>query len=338
MQIGIAYNLKSDFAVLESRGPDDRLEEYDSLATVEGIERALALAGHRTRRLGGGRAFLEGLLAGGTDLVFNIAEGFGTRSREAHVPSVCEMLGVPYTHSDPLTCAMTLDKAIAKRVAASHGVPTPQFCVIESERDLPLLADPGALGLSFPLFAKPLAEGSSMGIRGSSRIEDAATLVRRTGELLRDYGQPVLLEEFCPGAEFTVGILGSGESLRVLGTMEVVPRKVAREQFVYSLDVKRDENYHEQIEYCLPPRQAPELTRCVEEIALEACRALDVRDVARVDLRVGADGEPKFLEVNPLPGLKPGWSDLAILSEKAGLAYDGLIAAIVDEARKRYGL
>lgn len=332
MEIGIAYNLKSDFAHLGDAGPDDRFEEYDSIVTVEGIEQALESDGHTTRRLGGGRELAVALLEHPPELVFNIAEGFGTRSREAHVPALCELLGVPYTHSDPLTCALTLDKAMAKRIAVSYGVPTAQFQVVATHADL------RRLELEYPLFAKPLGEGSSMGIRNRSRIANVNELESLVGALLADYGQPVLVEEFCPGAEFTVGILGTGAGARILGTMEVVPKKVPRDQFVYSLDVKRDENYLEQIEYVLPPRQPAALTRRVEEVALGAYRALDVRDVGRVDVRVGADGEPKFLEVNPLPGLKPGWSDLAILADKAGMQYAELIQAIVAGARERLAL
>ncbi|HUR28513.1 MAG TPA: D-alanine--D-alanine ligase [Planctomycetota bacterium] len=335
MLIGIAYDLKSDFthlAVARASAPDDLLEEFDSLATVEGIERALTRAGHRVVRLGGGRALLSALLERPVDLVFNIAEGFGSRSREAHVPAVCEMLAIPCTHSDPLTCATTLDKAVAKRLVASAGIPTAPFAVLDDARDVETLS------LAFPLFAKPLSEGSSMGIRDKARCDDRAALAERVRAIVSDYGQPALVEEFLPGVDATVGILGTGISARVLGTMEVVPLREAHADFVYSLDVKRDENFHERIEYVVPPRQPPALVARMEEIALGAYRALGCRDVGRVDLRVGKDGEPKFLEVNPLPGLKPGWSDLAILADKAGLGYDALIVAIVDGAILRLGL
>ncbi len=202
MHIGIAFDLKADFlaesAQAREGAPDDLFEEYDSDATVAAIERVLAARGHRVTRLGGGRRFLENLLRERVDLVFNIAEGRGSRSREAHVPAACEMLGVPCTHSDPLTMAVTLDKAMAKRVVASAGVPTPGFLVVERLRDLERIAFP------FPLFAKPLFEGSSMGIRRRSRIASRAELEERVGALLGDYGEPVLVEEFCAGAEFTV--------------------------------------------------------------------------------------------------------------------------------------
>ncbi|MBI4615216.1 MAG: D-alanine--D-alanine ligase [Planctomycetes bacterium] len=320
--------MKSDFSA-HPDGPEDRFEEYDSEGTVGAIFHALESNGYRARRLGGGRRFVEEALRKPPDLVFNIAEGFGTRSREAHVPSVCEMLRIPYTHSDPLTCAVTLEKAEAKRVVASHGIPTPRFAVVErpeQAEDLPL---------SFPVISKPLWEGSSMGIRRTSRATDPASLAETVGRLVGDYGQPVLVEEFCSGPEFTVGILGDGRP-EAIAVMEIVPRVDRPEEFVYSLEVKR--NYKVEVEYRVPPGRPRELLRAVEDVALGAYRALGCRDVGRVDIRVGADGEPKFLEVNPLPGLNPVTSDIVILAGKAGMPYNDLIGKIVENARRRLSI
>jgi D-alanine-D-alanine ligase len=333
MEIGIAYDLKADFEHLKSAGaPDDLFEEYDSVATVEGIERALAARGHRVRRLGGGRNFVTAVLEAAPQLVFNISEGRGSRSREAHVPAVCEMLGIAYTHSDPLTSALTLDKALAKRVVQSCGVPTPNFAVIENVEHL------ASLALRFPLFAKPLFEGSSMGISRKSKLDDAATCCERVVALLRDYGEPVLVEEYCPGAEFTVGVLGTGATARAISAMEIVPKLVARADFVYSLEVKRNWNWAEEVEYQVPPRRPAAEVAAIEKVALDAYRALGIRDVGRVDLRCGADGAPKFIEANPLPGIAPGWSDLALLWEGLGRTYDQLIQAILDNACERLKL
>ncbi|AKF11500.1 D-alanine--D-alanine ligase family protein [Sandaracinus amylolyticus] len=334
--IGIAYDLKADFERVARRTlgdvemPDDAFEEYDSDATVAAIEEALGANGYRTRRLGSGRSFLARAMQEPGDLVFNIAEGYGTRSREAHVPSALEMLGVPYTHSDPLTLALTLDKAMAKRVVASAGVPTPRFVVVENVEQL------HDVPLAFPLIAKPLFEGSSMGVRKHSRVVDLYDLRELCGQLLADYREPVLVEEFCSGPEFTVGILGTGASAQVIGAMEIVPRNCAVEEFVYSLEVKR--NYLEEVEYHVPPRRPDELVRAVEDVALAAYRALACRDVGRVDVRLGDDGEPKFLEVNPLPGLNPVTGDLVILARANGLGYADLIGRIVEGARERQGL
>lgn len=331
MDVGIAFDLKADFAGRVAQGgPEDLLEEYDSQPTIDAIAAALAALGHRPRLLGGGRRLLEQVLAAPPDLVFNIAEGFGGRSREAHVPAALEMLCVPYTHSDPLTLAVTLDKAVAKRLAAAAGVPTPRFAVVAES------AQAAALDLALPVIAKPLWEGSSKGIRKSSRITDPKALGETVGRLLADYGEPVLVEEFLPGAEFTVGVLGTGRDARVIGALEVVPRLARTEEFVYSLEVKR--NWEVEVEYHVPPRRPPEVVADVERVALDAYRALECRDVGRVDVRLDARGRASFLEVNPLPGIHPVTGDLCILARGRGMTYEELIGAIVASARARWGL
>jgi D-alanine-D-alanine ligase len=326
VRIGIAYDLKSDFEVGADR-PDDALEEYDSQATIEAIAAALRSRGHEVALMGGGRSFLERLLADAPDLVFNIAEGHSTRSREAWVPAACEMLGVPVTHADPLTCALTLDKGLAKRVAASCGVPTPAFAVVRTAGEVK------DLRLRFPVIAKPLGEGSSIGIRRTSRSADVAALREDVTRLLDGYRQGVLVEEFCAGPEFTVGILGTGDGARAIGALHVRPRAGRVEDFVYSVEVKR--NWREEVEYVFPPPVAPALARSIEEVALAAHRALGCRDVSRVDVRLDGASSPQFIEVNPLPGLNPETGDLCILARMAGLAYVDLVAAIVDSAVAR---
>lgn len=331
MKVGIAYDLKSDFGSEPAHGgPDDLFEEYDSLGTVEAIASALRARGHEPVLLGGGRRFVERLLAAPPDLVFNIAEGRGSRSREAHVPAVCEMLGVPFTHSDPLTLAVTLDKAMAKRLAAAVGVATPRFAVCRSTSDLEL---PELAALRWPLLAKPMFEGSSMGVRRHSRVTDAAGLRREVERITHDYDQPALVEEFCSGPEFTVGILGNGAEAHVVGVMEIVPKKAAPHEFVYSLEVKRD--WENEVEYHVPPRRPAELVAGVARCALDAYRALECRDVSRVDVRLDAAGVPRFLEVNPLPGLNPVTGDLCILARRSGLEYEDLVDAIVRHALAR---
>ncbi|MFH1808584.1 MAG: D-alanine--D-alanine ligase [Pseudomonadota bacterium] len=329
MDIGLAYDLKSSFTAA-AEAPIDRLEEYDEESTIAALEQALRAHGHSPRRLGGGRAFAEALLARPPQLVFNIAEGRGARSREAQVPALCEMLGVPCTHSDPLALALSLDKALTKRVVAAAGVPTPPFAVVRH------LADLRKLKMGFPLLVKPLAEGSSMGVRLSSRVTDAEELREECRRQLDDYDQPVLVEGFCPGVELTVGVLGVRGRAKVIGTMEIAPTQLGLESFVYSLEVKRD--WRNQVAYKVPPTVAPAVVEEAEKIALQAYAALDCRDVARVDLRLDDAGRPAFIEINPLPGLNPETSDLCILARGRGMTYDSLIAGIVDSARARYKL
>ena len=203
---------------------------------------------------------------------------------------------------------------------------------MESSRDL------ASLSLDFPLFAKPLFEGSSMGIRKNSRIANAGELDERVGTLLAHYREPVLVEEFCSGPEFTVAVLGTGATARVVAPMEIVPRKVAVSDFVYSLEMKRSTNWREELEYVAPPRRDAAFVRSIETLALNAHRALGCRDISRIDVRVGRDGAPKFIEANPLPGVAPGWSDLALLWDGIGRTYEDLVNSIVDEARARLRL
>lgn len=333
MDIGIAFDLRADFDTQATADlPEDALDEYDSASTVEAIEAALRSRGHRVVRLGGGRRFLAGILETPPDIVFNIAEGRGSRSREAHVPAVCEIVGVPCTHSDPLTMGMTLDKGIAKRVVRSAGVPTPAFVVIERALDLGRLA--AALeALVYPLFVKPLYEGSSIGIDDRSRVLDPAALEERVLALLAAYGEPVLVEEFCSGVELTIPIIGDCRAPRAIGTMEIAPLQVPGDAFIYSNDVKH--NWEAQVAYHVPPRLPAADVERAEAVALAAFTALGCRDVARVDVRFAASGEPQFIECNPLPGLAPDYSDIAIAWAATGRRYEDLVLEILDQACAR---
>jgi D-alanine-D-alanine ligase len=328
MDIGIAFDLKTDFQ-LPAGAPEDRLAEYDQPSTVLGISEALRQLGHSPRPLGGGRRLVEQLLRDPPELLFNIAEGWGGRSREAHVPAVAEMLGVAYTHADPLTQALTLDKPMAKRIVHAAGLPTAGFTVVHSE------ADADALDFELPAIAKPAWEGSSMGIRRSSRATEPGELRARARELLRAYAQPVLVERFLPGREVTVTLLGETEP-EVLGIMEIVSLKVPQAEFVYSRELKVD--WVEDVAYRCPPEMDAAELRRIEQVARGAFLALGCRDVARIDLRLDEAGEPCFIEANALPGIAPGYSDTCILAEKAGMSYVELIGRIVASACLRYGL
>lgn len=330
MNLGITFNLKSDFKPT-ANDPDDRFEELDSEETIEAIERSMRRLGHTPHRLGWGAAMLEAIAKlerGGVRLdgVFNLAEGIGGRGRESQVPATLEMLGIPFTGSDALTLALSLDKGMAKRVAASHGIPTAPFRVIERIGDLERLK------LEFPLFAKPALEGSSMGISSTSFCANERELNATAARLLAGYG-PVLVEEFLPGEEFTVGVIGNGGERRVIGSMQVVPR-TSKERFIYSLEMKRD--FRNQVDYLIPPQVSRDLVERVERHALEVVRVFNCRDVTRVDLRCDRHGEPNFIEMNPLPGINPSTSDLVIISNGYGWTYDSLIEAILGAATTRW--
>jgi D-alanine-D-alanine ligase len=332
MRIGIACDLKTDSPVA-SHLPDDLLEEFDSPVTVEGIATVLRGLGHAVDIVGDGRPLIERLLADPPDFVFNFAEGHGTaRSREARVPAVLEMLGIPYSGSDPLTLAATLDKDCARRLVQSHGIAVPGGVVCDSAEDV--TDQMGRAGLRRPPWiVKPAWEGSSKGIRGkcvADSADEAASAVRR---LHAGYSQPVLIEEYIDGAELTVGVIGN-DPPRLIGVMEVIPRQ-ATERFVYSLEVKRD--FVRQVRYECPPQLPPAVLTAVEQSALTCYGALGCRDVSRVDFRL-RDGTPYFLEVNPLPGLNPETSDLVIMARLAGWSYEQLIGRILEAAVARQSL
>ena len=330
MKIGITYDLKSS-GPLDPSLPDDFQEEFDSPHTIEAIAAVLRGLGHQVVLLGDNRAFLEKILADPPDFVFNFAEGTGvSRAREARVPAVLEMLGIPFTGSDPLTMALTLDKDCAKTIVAAAGVPVPKSVLLAPEHTLGDLG-PAIAALTFPLVVKPAWEGSSKGIRDKCLVKTVAELAGVVGPLRKDHRQPILLEEYIEGDELTVGVYGNSPP-RILGIMRVVPRFPV-EQFIYSLEIKRD--YRRLVKYECPAPLPPEVTARVEKATHAAFTALGCRDIARVDFRV-RDGIPYFLEVNPLPGLNPDDSDLVIMANLVGWSYARLIETIVDAALKRH--
>lgn len=312
MRIGLTFNLKPPGAT------GDAYEEFDSEETIIELEQALRRCGHQTVRLGWGAEMLDRLAATRVDGVFNIAEGIGGRGRESQVPATLEMLGVPCSGSSALSIGLTLDKALAKRVARGAGIATAPFCVAQPD---PESLRAAARDLRFPLFAKPAAEGSSMGITSASLCRTAEDLDRAVRRLAA-YG-PVLIEEFLPGDEYTVGMIG-GE---VIGAMQIVPRS-KHETFIYSLEVKRD--YLQRVDYRLVPDED------IREVARAVWNAFDLRDVARIDIRRDRDGVPNFVEVNPLPGVHPINSDLIILARLLGISHEEVISRVVSSATARW--
>ncbi len=323
MRIGVTYDLRDDYRVLGYTEEDTA--EFDAEETIAAVCAALASLGHRPQRIGGVRA-LTAALAGGArwDCVFNICEGLKGVAREAQVPALLEAFDIPYVFSEPLTLALALDKAMAKRVVRDAGVPVADFAVIESEADI------ARVTLPFPLFLKPNSEGSGKGVDGQSRVENAADLGRVARQLLCRFRQPVLVEEYLPGREFTVGILGTGAEAKVLGVMEIVPG----ESFVghgYGLENKEQWEGKLTIHRATGPEAA-----AAAAVALAAWRALRCRDGGRCDIRQGDDGEPRFIEVNPLAGIRPGYSDLCFIADFEGFSYNGLIGAFLDSFLLRH--
>ena len=329
MKIGLSFDLKDSIS-LEREHPEDALEEYDSRETVDGLRSAIESRGHSVVELGGGRQFLANVLKEKVDFVFNISEGLGGyRSREAQVPSVLEMLDIPYSGADPQCLAVCLDKHLTKKILAWENIPTPRWAVIKTRAQLETT---DWQALPNPAFVKPVWEGSSKGIRSGSIIRAPAAMVHAVTALLDHYQQPVLIEEFIPGDEITVGVVGN-DPPRVVGIMRVVPRK-ADADFIYSLEIKRD--WEKLVDYECPAKLDKGILGHLEEFSLKAFKVLECRDFARVDFRVSPEGLPYFLEINPLAGLNPHSSDLCIMGRLTGLAYLDLIGGILDSALKRY--
>ncbi|MCG6964188.1 MAG: D-alanine--D-alanine ligase [Acidobacteria bacterium] len=324
MRIGLTYDLREDY--LAAGLSPDETAEFDKIDTIDGIDRALTDLGHETDRIGNVKALVTRLSMGDTwDLVFNIAEGVAGFGRESQVPALLEAYEIPYTFSDPLVLAVSLHKGMAKQIARTSGVPTPDFAVVEDVFDVP------AIDLAYPLFVKPVAEGTGKGITAASRVSRRGQLLRVCRSLLEAYRQPVLVETYLPGVEHTVGILGTGRHARVLGVMEVRLDATA-EEGAYSYLNK--ENYEQCVSYL--PAHGP-AADAAAEVALAAWRCLGCRDAGRVDIRADACGKPSFMEVNPLAGLNPVHSDLPILCRLNGISYLELISAIVSETSARAG-
>jgi len=322
MKIGITYDLRDDYKA--AGFTDEETAEFDSVETITAIDATLREMGFTTERIGNIRMLAPRLVSGERwDFVFNIAEGLRGFGREAQIPALLEAWDIPCAFSDPLVLALTLHKGMTKRVIRDLGIPTPDFAVVETA------AEVAALNLAFPLFAKPVAEGTGKGITPASKIEGSNQLARVCSELLTTFRQPVLVETFLPGREFTVGIIGTGADAYVPAVMEVLFTENAQ-QDIYSYANK--EEWQGRIEYRLAEDEA---AIAAAKTALAAWRGLGCRDGGRVDLRADSNGVPNFIELNPLAGLRPGHSDLPILCELAGMPYRELISGIVRSVLRR---
>lgn len=321
MNIGLTYDLKTTY--LQQGFSHEEVAEFDSEETISGIESTLLALGYYPERIGNIMELAHALTSGKRwDLVFNIAEGLYGIGREAQVPALLDAFRIPYVFSDPMVLSLTLHKGMAKHVVRGNGIPTAAFAVVKGEKDLKNIE------LEYPLFIKPVAEGTGKGITQKSFITNADELARNAMELLHRFGQPVLVEEYLPGREFTVGITGTGEDAKPCGIMEIIVHN--KEEQIYSLLNK--EQYESRVAYSLPEKEITE--RCYE-IALKSWNALECRDGGRVDLRLDKSGVPNFIEVNPLAGLNPIHSDLPILCRMNGMSYHELIDRIMQSALKR---
>lgn len=316
--------------------PLDLLAECDSDETIQAIREALEEkysvfpiesddeAFNRLRRLR-------------PDLVFNIAERLEGPSRESHIPTLCEMLGLPYTGSDPLTLGVCLDKSRAKEILSYHGIPNPPFWTVDNPSHIPL-------DVGLPAIVKPLYEGSSKGIKNSSVVDNPAQLWERVSEVVALYRQPAIIERFLPGREFTAGVLGNAPDRQVLPLVEIDHNLLpVGAKPIYSFEAKWiwDTPDKPLAIFKCPADISPELAARIDTLVNETCDVLRIRDWCRIDIRLDEAGQPQIIEANPLPGILPNPEENSCLpkaARAAGLSYSGLIHRVVDAALQRYGL
>lgn len=315
----------------------DTYAEWDTQETIDAVKAALEQR-HRVSLIEANEEAYEKFRELQPEIVFNIAEGWRGASREAQIPAMLEMLGIPYTGSDPITLGICLDKSRAKEILSYYKIPTPEFSVISSLKDL------SHRSFSFPSIVKPLHEGSSKGIFNTSVVRDLSALKAEIEKIVVGYNQPALVERFLPGREFTVALLGNPPSVRCLPIVEIrfdsLPEGVNP---IYSYEAKWiwDQLEHPIDVHECPARIGPDLQQRIESICIQAYTVLGCRDWCRIDVRLDGNGDPHIIELNPLPGILPNPDEHSCFPDAAraaGIDYNGMINAVLDAAVRRYGV
>ena len=324
LRVGVAYNLKSNII----KEPRDAEAEFDDYSTILAIKNALEAPGCSIELYPADMELPERLARERPDIVFNIAEGMNGRGREAQVPAILNYLSIPFTGSDETTMCLAIDKALTKKLLKIHRILTPKYTIYREDEHMSFR------GIKFPVILKPNTEGSGKGISGFSVARDAVALRRHLLEAVRIYKQDIMIEEFIEGREFTVGILGDGAQAQVFSPMEIIFRD--NDNSIYSYDVKQ--HFKDYVDYKCPPDISSETQTLIMKTALKIYELLACKDCARIDFRMDRQGRIFFIEINPLPGLAPGYSDYPMLAEFCGVSYNKLIRGILNSALKRYGM
>jgi D-alanine-D-alanine ligase len=349
LRVGITYNVKKEIAEEKSLHGNfidknlvenyshrlsDKYAEWDEIETIDAVKSALEKAGHDVILIEAEESAYNNLSIVRPDIVFNVAEGFGGAARESFIPSMLEMLNIPYTASDPVTTGICHDKSRCKEILSFYNLPTPKYLTANSALN-------GEFNLLFPCFVKPLHEGSSKGIYNSSVVRSTEELNSEIKRIRMDYSQPALIEEYLEGREFTVALLGNGENVKVLPIIEInlgcVPEGFNK---IYSYEVKWyfDTRENKLDIFTCPAKISEELKKNIEKICLKAYKVLRLRDWARIDVRCDGYENPYIIEVNPLPGILPNPDDNSCFPRAAreiGLDYDDLINTVLNLALER---
>jgi D-alanine-D-alanine ligase len=319
MKVGLTFDLRSWYI---DRGYSmDETAEFDKQETVDALESAIRNMGHETDPIGNTFQLIEALASGKRwDLVFNITEGLYGDGRESVVPAILDQYKIPYVFSGPVIMGLSLNKHIAKLIASASGVPvSPGFLIS-------VISDLEKCELSYPLFVKPVSEGTGKGITDKSLVKTSDELRVMVEWILKEFNQPALVEEYLPGREFTVGVVGNGDKAATIGGMEVI----CADNLPYSVEVK--EHYEN---YCSYKPLDPDIEEECRSVALMAWKALNAADAGRIDLKADRHGRICFIEANPLAGLNPVHSDLPMLARMYGIGYQQLMEMIMDAAISR---
>jgi D-alanine-D-alanine ligase len=319
MKVGLTFDLRSWYI---DRGYSmDETAEFDKQETVDALENSLKKMGHETEPVGNAFQLIEALAAGKRwDIVFNIAEGLYGDGRESVVPAILDQYKIPYVFSGPVIMGVSLNKHLAKLVVSAAGVPVSPGALITELNDLDRLT------LTYPLFVKPVSEGTGKGITEKSLVKNSSELRVMVEWILSEFSQPALVEEYLPGREFTVGVVGTGQEAIAIGGMEVM----CVDNLPYSVEVK--ENYQN---YCTYAPLDENIADECKNVAIGAWKALDAVDAGRIDLKADHNGRICFIEANPLAGLNPVHSDLPILARMYGIEYQKLMEMIMESATRR---
>jgi D-alanine-D-alanine ligase len=345
--VAVLANIKDEQGTLQPDVPADALADYDHIETIRAIQAAIESDGHKTVFIPADRNLPYALRDIKPDICFNIAEGLGGDAREAQVPALLEMLRIPYTGSRVMANAISLDKTLTKRIWRDRRLPVAPFqeFIIGDETLRP--------ELRFPLFVKPVREGTGMGVDTKAIVQDEAELRERVKYVQSFYKQPALVETFLSGREFTVGVIGRWDSKKYSRHPEWYDEKHGYHVFpvleldssrsvtpgVYSNAAKsKDVGEEGAPGYVCPAKIEPELARKLQVLAVKAHQAIKAIDVSRSDIRLNSEGEPVLMELNSLPGLTPGYSDLCLEAAAEGITYEDLILDILYLGASRWGM